>query len=99
MSSSESSGLDLGHPTVSESLGEICAVEFLFPYGDRLRHIEGINGKEDVARRATDYKIPQYLIERYLSPAMMHALMPFFGDKGSENCVERTMALDGINTV
>jgi Zn-dependent peptidase ImmA (M78 family) len=78
-SSPESADLNLGHTTNSETIAEIAAWEFLFPYKDRVALKGTVNGKDDYAKLASDYGMPQYMIERCLSDEMMTALGPFFG--------------------
>jgi hypothetical protein len=56
-------------PVQSEMLAEIAAMEFLFPYGERVSHVA--NGNLDFANIAEHYKIPQFFVERYLSVEWM----------------------------
>jgi Zn-dependent peptidase ImmA (M78 family) len=57
-------------PNVSvqwEALAEIAAMEFLFPYADRVRILEACGGNPDFAAIAHRYGVPQVYIEMYLS--------------------------------
>lgn len=57
---------------ISEWLAMIAAIEFLFPYEDRVNILLASNGNGvDYARVAYDYGLPQYYIEEYLAPEMM----------------------------
>jgi hypothetical protein len=56
--------LNLGHPATSDTLGEIAAMEFLFPLQKRLAHMTETNG---VARLAEEYNIPPFVVQRSLN--------------------------------
>jgi Zn-dependent peptidase ImmA (M78 family) len=61
-------------PAVSEMLAEIAAMQFLFPYSDRLELLN--NNNVNYLQIAQTYKVPQVLVERYMSPSYMDALKP-----------------------
>lgn len=52
--------------SVSEMLAEFAAMEFLFPYSDRCVILE-TNPQPNFAQIAEQYKVPQRLVEVYLS--------------------------------
>lgn len=62
-----------GRSAVAETMAEISAMEFLFPYKRRIVELAGPH-KGDSAWIAQWYKIPQYHVERYLAPGMMEHL-------------------------
>jgi hypothetical protein len=55
----------------AEILAEIAAMEFLFPYVDRLKMIQHNIEFSDVAER---YKIPRYFAERYMTKQYVEKL-------------------------
>ena len=57
--------------TVSEKLAEIAAMEFLFPYKDRLTFLANGNGNADYDGCAERYGIPRSFVEAYCSDLMM----------------------------
>ena len=59
-----------------ESLAEACAMEFLFPYADRVV-IMGVGKDIDFAKLAVTYGIPQVFIELYLSKSYMDYFAEF----------------------
>lgn len=64
-----------GHPTptaVSEFLAELAAMEFLFPYSERMSILAG--GDVNCAVIANQYNLPLVLVERYLSDGFMQGL-------------------------
>ena len=80
--SPDSAELDLGHATTSETLAELAAQEFLFPYQDREEIKSQANADGigiNFAKLAEHYNVPQYLIERCLNDELMQTLNPFFG--------------------
>ncbi|WP_313248896.1 ImmA/IrrE family metallo-endopeptidase [Stenotrophomonas acidaminiphila] len=65
-----------GEPQCSvawENLAEIAAMEFLFPYDQRLAHVNG-GTTLDFGRLATRYGIPRYYVEIACSPGNMQFL-------------------------
>lgn len=58
-------------PVAWEVLAEIAAMEFMFPYVER---IEVLKNNPDFAELARRYGIPQYMIELYLSSPSMEYL-------------------------
>jgi hypothetical protein len=58
--------LNLGHPATSDTLGEIAAMEFLFPLRNRLAYSPQANG---IAGLASKYNIPPFIIQRALNIA------------------------------
>lgn len=58
-------------PVVCEALAEIAAMEFLFPYEDRVAVIAASDGSPNFERVAAQYGIPQSLVEEYLSSHYM----------------------------
>jgi Arm DNA-binding domain len=67
----ESIDLNLGKPTVSETLAEIAATEWLYPYCDRVEHKKTSLAGAHMAQIAVDYEIPRARAEHYLSNPMM----------------------------
>lgn len=65
--------LNLTHPATSETLGEIAAMEFLFPLSHRLPFV---SEKDGVAKLAEAYQIPPFVVQRCLS--YTEVLKPFF---------------------
>ena len=63
-----------GPTTVSELLAEIAAMEFLFPYAHRLNHQQQPCDYLAIARQ---YRIPQVMVEKYLSKSYMLNLGAF----------------------
>lgn len=72
------------HPSasaVSELLAELAAMQFLFPYSERVlikKNAESSGVSLDFLKIAHEYKIPQVYVERYLSEpwmAYMRALL------------------------
>jgi len=66
----------VGEPQCSvawENLAEIAAMEFLFPYDQRLAHVNG-GTTLDFGRLATRYGIPRYYVEIACSPGNMQFL-------------------------
>lgn len=59
----------------AELLAEIAAMEFLFPYKERIALNK--NGYVDYSAIAERYKIPRYFAERYLTKAYIENLQPF----------------------
>ena len=76
--SGASTDLIPGHATNSETIAEVAAMEFLFPYYRRVLHAVSISNSDGFADLAKRYNVPQYLIERYLAPEMMSALVDVF---------------------
>lgn len=65
-------------PVVSEKMAEIAAMEFLFPYAER-SGIKANGTPLDLPAIAARYRVPQLLVEQYLSDTYMvnlGALMP-----------------------
>jgi hypothetical protein len=77
-SAPEGADLALGRATVSETLAEIAATEFLFPFADRV-NIRKADGNINPAKAAADYGVPQWLVEYAISEDYMSVLAPFFG--------------------
>lgn len=65
-----------GPTTVSEVLPEIAAMEFLFPYTQRRERLAA-SPSPDFLAIAEEFKIPQVLVEDYLSPSYMDNLGAF----------------------
>ena len=61
-------------PVAWEVLAEAAAMEFMFPYEERVRILETAGDDPDYAEYATRYGIPQYYIESYLAEPMMSQL-------------------------
>lgn len=61
---------DLG--VAAEFLAEVAAMEFLFPYAER--ELQMRNGQPNYPAIAQQYRIPQLLVDRYLSPHLMSTL-------------------------
>jgi hypothetical protein len=59
---------------ISERLAEFAAMEFLFPYADRLTCIEHSRNPVEIAET---YKIPLVLVEKYLTPFNMDLFKRF----------------------
>jgi hypothetical protein len=61
---------------IAEWEAELAAMEFLFPYADRVVILKNPNyGSMEIARR---YMVPRNMVERYLSEHYMKNLKPFF---------------------
>jgi hypothetical protein len=58
---------------VSEALAEIAAMEYVFPYADRLK-VKALGDKADFAAIARQARLPQVLIEQYLTDSYMAGL-------------------------
>jgi Zn-dependent peptidase ImmA (M78 family) len=67
-----------GPGAVSEALAEIAAMEFLFPYADRIQIPGPILDYHAIAER---YKVPQVLIETYLQAPFQKSLERFMVKK------------------
>jgi hypothetical protein len=65
--------LNLGHPATSDTLGEIAAMEFLFPLQRRLSCGKDQDG---AAKLAVEYDIPPFVVQRCLNFA--EPLKPYF---------------------
>lgn len=61
---------DLG--VAAEFLAEVAAMEFLFPYAQREQQMR--SGQPNYPAIAQQYRIPQLLVDRYLSPRLMSTL-------------------------
>lgn len=59
-------------PATSEELAEIAAMEFLFPYVSRKEELTGV--PLEFKAIAEKYKVPQVLVEQYLSVSYIDAL-------------------------
>jgi hypothetical protein len=71
--------LDDGKPDLAvaaEFLAEVAAMEFLFPYSDRVR-VMSQTQPPNFPALAQLYRIPQLLVDRYLTINFMAALRPF----------------------
>jgi Zn-dependent peptidase ImmA (M78 family) len=66
-----------GRAAVSEIMAEIAAIEFLFPYKERVFQL-GHGAQVDYLGIANYFKVPQFFIEKYLSDAWMEYLGAFF---------------------
>jgi hypothetical protein len=60
----------------SEVLAEIAAMEFMFPYAERVQELNGPH-KDNCLAIAEKYKVPQVYVERYLSESYMDALKEY----------------------
>lgn len=59
--------LNLGHSTTSDTLGEIAAMEFLFPLKRRLAYLAaGNTGNNGLAKLAAQYDIPPFIVQQSL---------------------------------
>jgi hypothetical protein len=67
--------LDLGHSTISDTLGEIAAMEFLFPMERRLAYLQE-PAQNGMAMLAGEYKIPPFVVGRALFTT--ESLRPYF---------------------
>jgi hypothetical protein len=76
--SPESADLNLGHQTTAETLAEIAAAEFLFPYSGRKADKTRLSNGFDIANLADHYGVPTFVISRYLTDGMIKVLEPFF---------------------
>ena len=66
----------------SEFLTEIAAMEYLFPYTERVSLLNQLNNVNlDFYSIALSRKLPRILIEKYLSGSMMAALEPYYTKK------------------
>lgn len=61
----------------SEALAEIAAMEFLFPFKCREKEIQASEPIPNILEIAKKYKVPQYLVEKFLSVSYMEHLRPF----------------------
>lgn len=61
--------LNLGHSTASDTLGEIAAMEFLFPLEHRLPFLKSGPGQNGLEKLAEKYKIPAFIVQRALVTA------------------------------
>jgi hypothetical protein len=59
-----STDLNLGHPATSDTLGEIAAMEYLFPLAHRLNYAPEKNG---IAKLAEKYNVPAFVVQRSLN--------------------------------
>ena len=76
--SPDSLDLNLGHATTSETLGDIAAMEYLFPWSHRLEYVNvafGSNGN-GVEQLAEKYDIPPFVVQRSFN--VMMALEEYF---------------------
>jgi Zn-dependent peptidase ImmA (M78 family) len=64
-----------GQPAISEMMAEIAAMEFMFPYANRLQELA--NTPIAYIGIAEKYKIPQVFVEQYLSESYMQYLGAF----------------------
>ncbi|WP_447586408.1 hypothetical protein [Pseudoxanthomonas mexicana] len=58
-------------PVVWEMLAEVAAMEFMFPYAERVAVLHAYNGNPDFSAIARRYGLPQVHVESYLSQPMM----------------------------
>ena len=73
-----------GKSAVSELLAEIAAVEFLFPYKERL-YQQGNSGQQiNYPAIAEHYKLPLNMVEKYMSKSWMDYLGAFFPRPAAE---------------
>jgi hypothetical protein len=56
--------LDLGHPTTADTLGEIAAMQFLFPISRRIQEQAREGGPRSVTDVAREYGIPAFIVQR-----------------------------------
>ena len=64
-------------PVMSEILAELAAMEYLFPYAERVQEVASKNGNLNSKAVAEKFKVPIVFIERYLSTSYMDALKDF----------------------
>lgn len=76
--SAASVDLGLGFPATSDTLGEIAAMEFLFPIQERLAHLKDPADQNGIAKLAEEYDLPAFVIQMALNQAM--PLKRFFCD-------------------
>lgn len=63
-----------GPAVTNELVAEICAMEFLFPYADRISLASRPHDSSEIAEQ---YKVPKVFVERYLSDAYCKNLKEF----------------------
>jgi hypothetical protein len=69
--------LNLGHSTTSDTLGEVAAMEFLFPLERRLPYLKpGALRQDGIKKLAAEYDIPDFIVQRAL--IMAPSLKPYF---------------------
>ena len=56
--------LDLGRPATSDTLGELAAMEYLFPLEHRLAYTSESNGVKKLAEK---YDMPPFVVQRSLN--------------------------------
>lgn len=61
----------------AEWLAEIAAMEFLFPYKERLAEIKFYNDKFNHPVISEKYKVPLVMVEKYISKPYMDVLLKF----------------------
>lgn len=88
--------LDLGHSTTSDTMGEIAAMEFLFPIARRLEYLKKESGKDGIAKLAKEYNVPPFVVSRalFLTPHLKEVFCPetnvVAADGKKERAVQRT---------
>lgn len=68
--------LNLTKEATSETLGEIAAMQFLFPLSHRIPHLDNGHSRDDLTALALQYDVPPFVIQRSLNYA--RPLMSFF---------------------
>lgn len=68
--------LNLGHSATSDTLGEIAAMQFLFPIQRRHAHVKVVREGNGMTQLARDYGIPPYIVQACFNN--MELLSKFF---------------------
>jgi hypothetical protein len=68
--------LNLGHAATSDTLGEIAAMEFLFPFEERIKHVHTVNQTNGFKGLGVLYGVPPFAIQRCFNT--MNTLKEFF---------------------
>ena len=79
-------GGSLSGTAASEYIAEIAAMEFLFPFKDRLKIVEA--GAIDFDAVAKEYRIPRLRIEKYLTPFRMDTLKQCYSASSYALCIK-----------
>jgi hypothetical protein len=74
--------LDLGHSTTHDTLGEIAAMEYLFPIEHRIAYLEAVKQGKDPGDLAAKYNIPAFVVGRAFYT--LNNLKPFFCEENGE---------------
>ena len=71
---------------IAELMAEVAAMQFLYPYADRVEDIKRINEKQTSSEKiAESYGIPLFYVEKYLTKKTMAALQTSHGIKIATN--------------